>query len=284
MPRFCLPLTRLLNRAVYALADRFLFDQELLGTVNGFRQELGLLPVRRLFQNWIHSPDLVIGLFPVWFGAPQPDWPPQTRLTGFPLYDEQERWEDREGLEEFLAAGEPPIVFAAGSANRHAAKFFEVSADACAVLNKRGLMLTHFPEQLPATLPPAVRHFSYVPFSRVLRRSAAVVHHGGIGTCAQALAAGIPQLVVPRGHDQPDNAERLRRLGVARAVRPSDYRPRLVARRLAQLLGSPEAAANCRSLAERMAGANAVEETCGLIEEYARRCGARPDVGAAARH
>jgi UDP:flavonoid glycosyltransferase YjiC (YdhE family) len=55
---------------------------------------------------------------------------------------------------------------------------------------QRGILLTQFPEQLPATLPNGVRHFNYVPFSRVLPCAAAFVHHGGIGTTAQALAAG----------------------------------------------------------------------------------------------
>ena len=69
-------------------------------------------------------------------------------------------------------------------------------------------LLTRYPEQLPPALPASVRHERYVPFSAILPRCAAIVHHGGIGTCAQALAAGIPQLVSPFGFDQPDNAVR----------------------------------------------------------------------------
>ena len=76
------------------------------------------------------------------------------------------------------------------------------------------MFLTQYPEQLPARLPNGVRHFNYIPFSTVLPRAAAFVHHGGIGTTAQALAAGVPQLVVPLAHDQPDNAVRIRHLGV----------------------------------------------------------------------
>jgi UDP:flavonoid glycosyltransferase YjiC (YdhE family) len=54
--------------------------------LNRFRSHLGLPPVRRVFQWWL-SPDLVIGLFPAWYAAPQPDWPPQLRLAGFGRYD-----------------------------------------------------------------------------------------------------------------------------------------------------------------------------------------------------
>jgi len=74
-------------------------------------------------------------------------------------------------------------------------------------------------EQLPAVLPAGALHVSHAPFSALLPRLSALVHHGGIGTSAQALAAGIPQLVVPFAHDQFDNAARLHRLGVAVRLR-----------------------------------------------------------------
>jgi UDP:flavonoid glycosyltransferase YjiC (YdhE family) len=92
--------------------------------------------------------------------------------------------------------------------------------DACRRLGRRGLLLSRYRDQLPADLPPGVRHFDYVPLSRVLPRAAALVSHGGIGTLSQALAAGIPQLIMPLGFDQFDNAARLGRLGVAATLTP----------------------------------------------------------------
>ena len=79
---------------------------------------------------------------------------------------------------------------------------------------RRGLLLSRHREHIPRTLPSDVRHVEYAPFSELLPRCAALVHHGGIGTSAQALAAGVPQLIMPMGHDQPDNSRACsRRIG-----------------------------------------------------------------------
>ena len=67
------------------------------------------------------------------------------------------------------------------------------------------MLITNFPAQLPATLPSGFKAFGYLPFSDVLPRAALLVYHGGIGTLAQAVKAGVPQLVVPSAHDQFDN-------------------------------------------------------------------------------
>ena len=136
------PLRRLYLRAV----DRFLIDPLVAPETNAFRAELGLPPASRLFNDWMHSPQLIIGLFPEWFAPPPPDWPPHVALTGFPLWDEGEIRSSSPELEEFLAAGEPPIVFTAGSAMTQARRFFQVSAEVCRATGRRGLLLTQFPE------------------------------------------------------------------------------------------------------------------------------------------
>jgi UDP:flavonoid glycosyltransferase YjiC (YdhE family) len=118
-------------------------------------------------------------------------------------------------------------------------------------------------------LPEGVRHFHYVPFSALLPMAAAFVRHGGIGTTAQALAAGVPQLVVPMAHDQPDNAMRVRRLGVGEFLLPGRYRTATVRARLERLMGSAAARANCRRFARAMVGADTVAHACALVEALA---------------
>jgi UDP:flavonoid glycosyltransferase YjiC (YdhE family) len=184
-------------------------------------------------------------------------------------------------VERFLDAGDPPIIFTPGSGNLHGRAFFEASVEACERLGRRGLLLTRFAEQVPQSLPKTIRYFDFIPFSQVLPRSAALVHHGGIGTCAQGLAAGVPQLVMPMSFDQPDNAARLRRLGVATALSPRHYRGPAVAQALAELLGSLAVAARCREVARRFHGARPLDETCRLIEEL--HAVASPARAAAAR-
>ena len=258
-----------LKRAIYWSMDSLMIDRLLAPGINAFRAELGLAPVRRLFDGWWNSPQCVLALFPDWYAAPQPDWPPQTRLTGFPLYDESGAAEVPAALASFLARGEPPIVFTPGSAMRQGNSFFEASVDACRRLGRRGVLLTQFRDQVPAYLPDSISHFAYVPFSQVLPKSAALVHHGGIGTTAQALAAGIPHLVMPMAHDQPDNAARLVRLGVARSIRPRAYKAPEVAKSLAELLGSPAIAERCCKIARRFDDVDPLGEACRIIEQLA---------------
>ena len=262
-----------LRRLMLACGDGYM-DWELAPPLNRFRGELGLAAVRHVASRWWHSPQCVIGLFPDWFAAPQADWPAHTALTGFPLYDERGAAHVPPDLEAFLtaaeAAGDPPIVFAPGSANRQAARFFAAAADACRRLGRRGVLLTRYPEQLPARLPAGVLHADYAPFSAVLPRAAALVHHGGIGTAAQALGAGRPQLVMPMAFDQPDNAARLERLGVARTLAPAHFTGRRVADRLAGMLGSEEVAGRCADLARRFDHGDPLGATCDRIEACAQ--------------
>jgi len=250
--------------------DRWLFDPIAAPTLNTFRAKFGLPPVRRIYHKWIHSPDLVLGLFPDWFAAPQRDWPPHTHLVGFPQAEPFTGAQIEPELESFLNAGPPPIVFTAGTSMTAATQFFAAAVEACRTNNRRALLLTQYPEQLPP-LPDQVRHVKFAPFDRLLPRAAALVHHGGIGTMAAAFAAGIPQLVVPFNFDQPDNAARLRALGAGTFIRSQACNGAQVARALDGLLTSPAVAAKCEAIAERMRHRRFAADAADLIEAMARR-------------
>jgi UDP:flavonoid glycosyltransferase YjiC (YdhE family) len=266
LPSLITPLVRPLRSAMLWALDRWILDPALLPATNSFRAELGLAPLHRPFDGWIHSPERVIGLFPEWFAPPQPDWPPQLRLAGFVLYDEGEIREPPPELLDFLGSGEPPLVFALGTGMRFAKTFFSVSAEVCRQLGRRGVLLSSFREQLPDSLPSGVKHFGYVPFSALLPRSAAFVHHGGAGTMAQAFRSGVPQLAVPFNFDQPDNAARLKRIGAGDLIRPPQYQPAKVCRKLEAILSSAAIRARCREIAQHFTGVDAIGETCDLIE------------------
>lgn len=237
--------------------------------LNGLRRELGLPPVKRVMTQYLHSPQRVIGLFPSWFAMPPPDWPPQVRLTGFPLFDERQFTPLAPDLQQFLDEGEPPIAFTPGSAMWTGHRFFAESARACALLGHRGLLLTRHADQIPRRLPAGVRHVSYAPFSQLLPRCAALVHHTGIGTSAQALRAGIPELLVPFAHDQHDNAARLIRLGVARKIEPRAYRAGATAALLDELISCDSVGLCARQIAARFDGPDPMRQTCQWIEQLA---------------
>lgn len=266
-PRAWRPLVRPLRRALTAALDRWVFDPAIVPRLNEYRAGLGLRPVRRVLKEWIHSPQLVLGLFPEWYASPQPDWPANTHLTGFPLFDQTEGASLSPELDQFLDQGGPPLVFTPGTAMVFARHFMAVSAAVCRSLGRRGLLVTRFAEQVPTDLPPGVLHVQYAPFSALLKRAAALVHHGGIGTASQALAAGVPQLVVPANFDQPDNAARLRKLGVAESIRDSAYTVQSAGAALSRLLSSAPVERACSTWARRIREASdPMSQTCQHIE------------------
>ena len=253
-------------RALFALGY-LQTDRLLSGWVNRLRRELGVRnPVRRIMREYWMSPLRVLALFPDWFGPKQADWPPQTVVTRFPLYDEGDRRVLDPAVEAFLDGGEPPLLFTPGSANIQAARFFRVALDACTRLNRRGLFVTPRAEQVPPALPASFLHVPSAPFSRLFPRCAAVVHHGGIGTVAQGLAAGVPQLVMPMSHDQPDNGARLRRLGVGDYLYPRAFRAAAVSARLRHLLTSADVGRACGRYRELMTRQMSTVEVVRTIE------------------
>lgn len=185
------------------------------------------------------SPHGTLALFSRVLAVPQPDWPPHATVTGTVFYNGPEPLESK--LEEFLAAGEPPVVFTLGtSAVGAAGAFYDESAAAAAKLGVRAVLLTGgFAQNVPRGLPPTVLAVDRAPHQLLLPRASAIVHQCGAGTTAQALRAGRPMLLVPHGHDQFDNARRVRRLGVARTVLPREYRAQRVACELGALLREP---------------------------------------------
>jgi UDP:flavonoid glycosyltransferase YjiC (YdhE family) len=236
---------------------------------------MGLPPVQRIFSRWLNSPELVLGLFPDWFGPRQRDWPANVAAVGFPLWNPPAAHELSVEVNDFLDAGDAPIVFAPGSANVQAGDFFHTAVEVCQRLGRRGMLMTKYPEQLLSRLPPTVQSFGFVPFSELLPRVAALVHHGGIGTCAQGLASGIPQVVMPMAYDQLDNGVRLKRLGVGEVVPRNQFKPPRVMASLEPLLNSPDVAAPCRDLSTRCDGPASLNAACELLEQLQRGCLAR---------
>ena len=257
------------RRFQFWLADKVV-DYIVAGEINALRHDLGLPTVSRVMHQWYFSPQMVLGLFPAWFGPPQPDWPANTHVTGFPLWDEATSAELPANVSEFLQAGSPPLVFAPGSANTAADWFFNAAVEACQQLGRRGILLSRYSAHIPPALPPGVIHCEFVPFSQLLSRAAALVHHGGIGTCGQGLAGGVPQVVMPMAYDQLDNASRLKRLGVADILPPKNFTGPNLTRVLGKLLGTPSVYERAQLWAAEMKSHDALLESCVELEKLAR--------------
>jgi rhamnosyltransferase subunit B len=268
-------------RALIRLSDPYV--RRLIKPILELRQRLGLSNRINPLTYGQFSPHGTLALFSRALAQPQEDWPAKTTQTGFVFYDRlgagfgignESRARHREqGLLNFLENGDPPILFTLGSsAVMHAGSFYAESLGAAQELGRRAVLLVGQSNRntLPAKLPPSIYVAEYLPYSEVMPRSAAVVHQGGIGTVAQNLRAGRPMLVVPWAYDQPDNAERIRRIGAGRSLRRNRYRARRAAEELQQLLTHPSYEANARKASEIIAGENGVERACDAVDKVLR--------------
>lgn len=145
------------------------------------------------------------------------DWGPEISVTGYWVLPEQ-RWEPPQALQDFLAAGEAPVYIGFGSmAGGDAQRLAAAALEALQRSGRRGVLSTGWGGMaLPAGLDAGQVHvIGHAPHEWLFPRMALAVHHGGAGTSAAAMRAGIPSVVVPFFGDQPFWAERLRRLGAA---------------------------------------------------------------------
>jgi rhamnosyltransferase subunit B len=244
-----------------------------------FRDELGLPPdttVSPLTDG--HAPLLHLALFSKHLADKQPDWPPQTIVTGFPWYDGDDDVRLSPTLNRFLDEGPPPILFTLGTAAAqwHDARgFFEQSAAAAKLLGRRAVLILKDPQNRPPTLPEGVASFDYARFSELFPRAAVVVHHGGIGTTGLAMRSGRPMLVMPCAWDQPDNAERAARLGIARIISRRRYTAARVATELRQLFDDPKYSRRAAEVGEQVRQENGVRVACdallGVLQANPRR-------------
>ncbi len=252
--------TRVLRPLLRAVTDPW---------VNRVRVQNGFPRSRDNLWRMFRGGDVNLGLWSTAFRPAMPDDPPQSAICGFPWWDGGAEGRVDPELEAFLAAGEPPLVFTLGSAAvHHAGDFYRTAAIACERLGRRGVLLTGA-DYAPATLPAGVRAFAWAPHSWILPRGAASIHHGGIGSTAQALRAGRPQLVVALAHDQFNHGIRISRLGVGGMLPRHQLTADRLTRSLARILDDPGCARRARELGVRVAAEDGAVAAAIRLERLA---------------
>ncbi|MDJ0689999.1 MAG: glycosyltransferase [Xenococcaceae cyanobacterium MO_188.B32] len=213
------------------------------------------------------SPYLVLAMFSSVLAKPQPDWAENTVITGFAFYDgDRDKAELTPELQQFLDAGEPPLVFTLGSAAVISpGTFYQESIKAATQLNRRAVLLMG-ENTPPDNLSKDIMATNYVPYSQIFPRASAIVHQGGIGTTAQALRSGRPTLIMPYTYDQPDNAARVQRLGTSRTINRKKYTASLVAMELSELVENPGYTAKATEVGRIIQAEDGVKVTCDAIE------------------
>ncbi len=247
-----------------------------------FRREIGLSenhdPVfKDKFSDLLH-----LAMFSKVLGKPQPDWHRPTLQSGFCFYDGQDDLGKMpEDLTEFLENGEPPIVFTLGSAAvMDARNFFEESGRAAQILNRRAVLLYGVFNEPPKLAEsgewkieskekkqPSIVAFDYAPYSQIFPRAACVIHQGGVGTTAQVLRAGVPHLIMPYSHDQPDNAARCERIGVAQTISRDNYQAETAAKQLRELLSNLSYKSNAVEASKIVKAEDGTKMACDAIED-----------------
>ena len=258
-------MPRAIRRFLWRQVDQWVLDPITLPGIDAARAAHGLPAVDHFFDYLNRVADRSVTLFPSWFADIQPDWPSPIISGDFPLFEPDQAVELPAEVQRFLDEGEPPVVFTAGTGQLHAEQYFSNALAVTRRIGRRALLLTRHRDQVPQTLGPTACWQPYLPLKLLLPRAAALVHHGGIGTTAEALRAGIPQLVVPLAHDQFDNAARVRRLGAGLTINATRLSPRTLGRQLSRLLSSPVISQRCREIAERFTGNRSIAKISAAI-------------------
>ena len=222
--------------------------------VNELRAGFGLPPVER-WARWLTRADLTAGLWPHRFDEAGLPSGADVFLPGFPLADQESR--GASGSAAVAARREDVILISGGTGRMLHEGFYAAAIAGLTWAGRRGIVVTRHPDLLPRPLPSGVEHRMSLPFDVVMPSVAGVVHHGGIGTVARALASGTPQLLLADGADRPDNGNRLKRLGWARSLGPGRWDPVTVGAEIARLrspapVGPALPADTLESLADRV--------------------------------
>jgi len=216
------------------------------------------------------TPLLQIGFFPEWFGMRAKDWPKNLKLVGFPLLNHASST-SRSELDTFIEQHGAPIIFTSGTGVKDVEDLFKEGRKICEKLQVPGLFVggNSGVEFLQGS--NLCTHMGYVDFEYALPKALAIIHHGGIGTTAQAIKAGIPQLIRPLKYDQPDNADRIYKLGLGTYVMPEKFKAEQVAPMIGNMLQKAKTSKALAYYAADVCKSAAIVDACDLINQIGKR-------------
>ncbi|MBE9158061.1 glycosyltransferase family 1 protein [Nodosilinea sp. LEGE 06152] len=272
-----------LNRASYGLVSLLGWpkDQDIINRFRAAHQlpELSLLGPRfRLSQPKILQHIPILHLYSEAVLPAPPDWAESshpTYVTGYCFVTPLSPYQPTAELEAFLAAGEPPVAIGFGSmAVDDPPRMARLLLEAVQLAQVRALWIAGWGDNQSGYLTEQVYAVQSIPHDWILPRCAAVVHHGGSGTVAAGLRAGIPAVVVPFFGDQPAWGRRLNYLGVAPPPIPVRQ---LTAQNLAAAirgaLDTPSMGQQASKIAAAIRSEQGVNQAASIIDDFVSSAG-----------
>ncbi len=248
------------------------YQWSLMGAANNrFRvQLLGLRPQTQRQNQRGLARMLVIQGFSPSVVPHAPDWPPNIHTVGYWFLDQRPGWEAPQSLLDFLSSGEPPVYIGFGSMpQRDPRELGALVAAAVRASGRRAVVQSGWAGIGASDLPKSVLLLEYAPHSWLFPRVCAVVHHGGAGTTAESLRAGIPMVIVPHITDQPFWGARVAALGAGPQPIP---RHKLTVDRLArairQAAEDPVMARRARELSSKIRAEDGVGNAVSVIDGF----------------
>ncbi|GAB4212071.1 MAG: glycosyltransferase [Roseiflexaceae bacterium] len=197
------------------------------------------------------------------------DWAGHSVATGYWFLDQQAAWQPPPALLAFLRDGPPPVYIGFGSMPAQDAQAnTTLVLEALERAGQRGVLASGWGGLAAAELPPSVYLLEEAPHDWLFPQMAAVVHHGGAGTTAAGLRAGVPTVICPFFGDQPFWGRRVAALGAG--PQPIPQR-RLTAARLAEAIrnavGDPAIRQRAAALGDTIRAEDGVARAVKLIEQ-----------------
>jgi len=207
-----------------------------------------------------------IAFFPEWFGMPAKDWPENLKLVGFPLQN-RASINSRAEFDSLIEKQGAPLIFTSGTGVKDIVELFTEGRKICEQLQVPGVFVGGNSNTELLQGSALCTHVDYIDFEYALPKALAIIHHGGIGTTAQAIKAGIPQLIRPIKYDQPDNADRIYKLGLGTYVMPERFKVEVVAPMIGNMLQKAKNSKALRYYAVDVNNSSAIIDACDLIEQ-----------------
>jgi UDP:flavonoid glycosyltransferase YjiC (YdhE family) len=268
-----------LNRLSYDLARQMMWQAFQPADRLARREVLDRRPAPRTgpyHSDCLRDMPVLYGFSPAVI-PPPPDWGNDVHVTGYWFLDPAEDWRPPADLSEFLEAGPPPVYIGFGSmSSRDPQEAGRLVLEALARAGQRAVILSGWSGLQPADLPNSAIAVDSIPFSWLFPRCAAVVHHGGAGTTAAGLRAGVPSVVIPFFADQPFWGRRVAELGVGPAPIP---RKKLTVEKLARAIetavGDPGMRRRAADLGAKIRAENGIAGAVAIVAglpKSPRRC------------